>query len=141
MHALLMKKWFMIFLIALLGSIDDSVQWLHNFERLQQLQNQVVWPSILELEPRTYIPDVNFSLFCQKNLVFKICLVTAILWKSISSSTKKACTRRSFGFCGERPCDWNVYIFIQRHVSSDKNKKICTKIKTRKSFIFFKQRI
>ncbi|MFH4973818.1 hypothetical protein AB6A40_000527 [Gnathostoma spinigerum] len=40
-----------------LRSIDDSVQWLRNFERLQQLQAQVVWPSILELEPRTYIPE------------------------------------------------------------------------------------
>ncbi|KAI6182668.1 hypothetical protein M3Y97_00405500 [Aphelenchoides bicaudatus] len=43
-----------------LRSIDDSVQWLHNFERLQQLQNQVVWPSVLELEPRTYIPDAHY---------------------------------------------------------------------------------
>jgi hypothetical protein len=40
-----------------LRSIDDSVQWLHNFERLQQLQNQVVWPAVMEMEPRTYIPD------------------------------------------------------------------------------------
>ncbi|TKR93729.1 hypothetical protein L596_008134 [Steinernema carpocapsae] len=40
-----------------LRSIDDSVQWLHNFERLQQLQNQVVWPSIGDLEPRSYIPE------------------------------------------------------------------------------------
>ncbi|CAD6184237.1 unnamed protein product [Caenorhabditis auriculariae] len=40
-----------------LRSIDDSVQWLHNFERLQQLQTQVVWPSISELEPKSFIPD------------------------------------------------------------------------------------
>uniref|UniRef100_A0A915PE91 DH domain-containing protein n=1 Tax=Setaria digitata TaxID=48799 RepID=A0A915PE91_9BILA len=40
-----------------LRSIDDSVQWLHNFERLQQLQNSVIWPSIIELEARTFIPD------------------------------------------------------------------------------------
>ncbi|CAI4221232.1 unnamed protein product [Auanema sp. JU1783] len=40
-----------------LRSIDDSVQWLHNFERLQQLQTQVVWPSIADLEPRSFIPD------------------------------------------------------------------------------------
>uniref|UniRef100_A0A9J2Q583 DH domain-containing protein n=1 Tax=Ascaris lumbricoides TaxID=6252 RepID=A0A9J2Q583_ASCLU len=40
-----------------LRSIDDSVQWLHNFERLQQLQTQVIWPSIMELEPRSFIPD------------------------------------------------------------------------------------
>uniref|UniRef100_A0A914WG77 Uncharacterized protein n=1 Tax=Plectus sambesii TaxID=2011161 RepID=A0A914WG77_9BILA len=40
-----------------LRSIDDSVQWLHNFERLQQLQSQVVWPSIMDLEPRPFIPE------------------------------------------------------------------------------------
>lgn len=40
-----------------LRSIDDSVQWLHNFERLQQLQTQVIWPSIAELEPRCFVPD------------------------------------------------------------------------------------
>ncbi|KAI6178499.1 hypothetical protein M3Y98_00507200 [Aphelenchoides besseyi] len=40
-----------------LRSIDDSVQWLHNFERLQQLQSLVVWPPIMELEPKTFIPD------------------------------------------------------------------------------------
>ncbi|KAJ1361900.1 hypothetical protein KIN20_021278 [Parelaphostrongylus tenuis] len=40
-----------------LRSIDDSVQWLHNFERLQQLQTQVIWPSIFELEPKSFVPD------------------------------------------------------------------------------------
>jgi len=30
---------------------------LHNFERLQQLQNLVIWPCITELEPKSYIPD------------------------------------------------------------------------------------
>ncbi|RCN37941.1 hypothetical protein ANCCAN_16154 [Ancylostoma caninum] len=40
-----------------LRSIDDSVQWLHNFERLQQLQTQVIWPSIVELEPKSFVPD------------------------------------------------------------------------------------
>ncbi|VDN02634.1 unnamed protein product [Thelazia callipaeda] len=56
-----------------LRSIDDSVQWLHNFERLQQLQNSVVWPSIIELEPRTFIPDfLRVALsrqFCENLLV------------------------------------------------------------------------
>uniref|UniRef100_A0A7E4US73 Pleckstrin homology domain-containing family G member 7 n=1 Tax=Panagrellus redivivus TaxID=6233 RepID=A0A7E4US73_PANRE len=40
-----------------LRSIDDSVQWLHNFERLQQLQTLVIWPPVLEMEPKTFIPD------------------------------------------------------------------------------------
>nr|CAD2149967.1 unnamed protein product [Meloidogyne enterolobii] len=40
-----------------LRTIDDSVQWLHNFERLQQLQRQIVWPSVTEIEPKAFIPD------------------------------------------------------------------------------------
>ncbi|VDD87548.1 unnamed protein product [Enterobius vermicularis] len=40
-----------------LRSINDSVQWLHNFERLQMLQSQVIWPSIFDMEPRCFIPD------------------------------------------------------------------------------------
>ncbi|VDK85827.1 unnamed protein product [Litomosoides sigmodontis] len=56
-----------------LRSIDDSVQWLHNFERLQQLQNLVIWPSIVELETRTFIPEfLRIALsrqFCENLLV------------------------------------------------------------------------
>ena len=33
---------------------------LKNFERLQELQQQIVWQSVLELEPRTLVPEVNF---------------------------------------------------------------------------------
>lgn len=39
-------------------SIDESIQWLHNFERLQELQKQLSWPSIQEIDPKTYIPEV-----------------------------------------------------------------------------------
>uniref|UniRef100_A0A0K0EFV0 DH domain-containing protein n=1 Tax=Strongyloides stercoralis TaxID=6248 RepID=A0A0K0EFV0_STRER len=55
-----------------LRSIDDSVQWLHNFERIQQLQNQVVWPSIMELDSKSFIPEFLKTIlsrqFCENLL-------------------------------------------------------------------------
>ena len=35
---------------------------LKNFERLQELQQQIVWQSVLELEPRTFVPEVRLLL-------------------------------------------------------------------------------
>ena len=32
---------------------------LKNFERLQELQQQIVWQSVLELEPRTLVPEAS----------------------------------------------------------------------------------
>uniref|UniRef100_A0A5S6Q6V1 DH domain-containing protein n=1 Tax=Trichuris muris TaxID=70415 RepID=A0A5S6Q6V1_TRIMR len=40
-----------------LNSIDDSIKWLHNFERLQELQKQLIWPTLSELYPKAYLPD------------------------------------------------------------------------------------
>uniref|UniRef100_A0AC35TWW6 DH domain-containing protein n=1 Tax=Rhabditophanes sp. KR3021 TaxID=114890 RepID=A0AC35TWW6_9BILA len=55
-----------------LQSIDDSVEWLHNFELVQHLQNQVVWPNILELESKTFMPDFLKNIlnrqFCENLL-------------------------------------------------------------------------
>ena len=30
-----------------------------NYERLQELQSSLVWPSITELDPKTYVPEVR----------------------------------------------------------------------------------
>jgi hypothetical protein len=45
--------------ISVILSISNKALEYAFLERLQQLQNQVVWPSVLEMEPRTYIPDVG----------------------------------------------------------------------------------
>jgi len=37
---------------------------LKNFERLQELQQQIVWQSVLELEPRTLVPEVRAPTPC-----------------------------------------------------------------------------
>lgn len=47
--------------LVIKGSIDDSIQWLHNFERLQELQGLLIWPPVSEFEPKCYIPEVTSS--------------------------------------------------------------------------------
>jgi hypothetical protein len=42
---------------CLLGELDDKMKWLKNFERLLEIQRNIVWPSILELDPKTFVPE------------------------------------------------------------------------------------
>ncbi|KAF7262284.1 hypothetical protein EG68_00447 [Paragonimus skrjabini miyazakii] len=41
-----------------LKSLEDKMMWLKNFERLQEIQSQLIWPSVSELEPRVFIPEL-----------------------------------------------------------------------------------
>uniref|UniRef100_A0A915KYP1 Uncharacterized protein n=1 Tax=Romanomermis culicivorax TaxID=13658 RepID=A0A915KYP1_ROMCU len=50
-------------------SIDESLQWLHNFERLQDLQKQLIWPPVQELDPKTYVPELAVSRQYCENLL------------------------------------------------------------------------
>ena len=40
-------------------NLEKKMISLKNFERLQELQQQIVWQSVLELEPRTLVPEVR----------------------------------------------------------------------------------
>ena len=40
-----------------LGDLDDKMKWLKNFERLLEIQRNVVWPGVMELEPKNYYPE------------------------------------------------------------------------------------
>ncbi|KRY36976.1 Pleckstrin homology domain-containing family G member 7 [Trichinella spiralis] len=42
----------------LIQSIDESIKWLHNFERLQELQRQLIWPTLTEMDSKAYIPEI-----------------------------------------------------------------------------------
>lgn len=44
---------------------------LKNFERLQELQQQIVWQSVLELEPRTLVPEASIYLSSSNALGLK----------------------------------------------------------------------
>jgi hypothetical protein len=42
-----------------LRELDDKMKWLKNFERLLEIQRNIVWPSVFDLDPKVYIPEVN----------------------------------------------------------------------------------
>ena len=33
------------------------MKWLKNFERLLEIQRNLVWPSVMEMDPKAYIPE------------------------------------------------------------------------------------
>ena len=39
--------------------LEGKVKSRANYERLQELQSSLVWPSITELDPKTYVPEVR----------------------------------------------------------------------------------
>lgn len=41
-----------------LRELDDKMKWLKNFERLLEIQRNIMWPSVVELDPKVYIPEV-----------------------------------------------------------------------------------
>jgi len=40
-----------------LQELEGKVKSRANYERLQELQSSLVWPSITELDPKTYVPE------------------------------------------------------------------------------------
>ncbi|KAK4471848.1 hypothetical protein MN116_005238 [Schistosoma mekongi] len=51
-----------------LKTLEDKMRWLKNFERLQEIQSQLIWPSVSELEPRVFIPE-----FLRQSLIRQPC--------------------------------------------------------------------
>lgn len=40
-----------------LRELDDKMKWLKNFDRLLEIQRNIVWPSVLEMDPKQYYPE------------------------------------------------------------------------------------
>ncbi|XP_063847894.1 pleckstrin homology domain-containing family G member 7-like isoform X5 [Scylla paramamosain] len=40
-----------------LRELDDKMKWLKNFERLLEIQRNIFWPPVTELDPKVYIPE------------------------------------------------------------------------------------
>ena len=40
-------------------NLEAKMMWLKNFERIQEIQQQVIWQPITETEPRAFIPEVR----------------------------------------------------------------------------------
>ena len=51
--------------------MEGKVKSRANYERLQELQSTLIWPSITELDPKTYVPEVsNVSIATVHNRFF-----------------------------------------------------------------------
>jgi len=48
-------------------NLESKMKWLKNFERLQELQQQIIWRPITELEPRSFIPEVRTVSIVSRN--------------------------------------------------------------------------
>ena len=43
------------------------MKWLKNYERVQEIHQRIIWPSIIEMDPRIYIPEV-INIFVDMNI-------------------------------------------------------------------------
>ena len=44
------------------------MKWLKNFDRLLEIQRSIVWPSVLELDPKQYFPEfLKVTITCFDN--------------------------------------------------------------------------
>lgn len=56
-------------ILKLTGELDDKMKWLKNFERLLEIQRNIVWPSVTELDAKTFVPEVSQT---DKRCLFKL---------------------------------------------------------------------
>ena len=43
--------------------LEEKMRWIKNFERVQEIQRQVVWPTVVDLDPRCVIPEVGVFFY------------------------------------------------------------------------------
>ena len=66
-----------------LRDLDDKMKWLKNFDRLLEIQRSIVWPSVLELDPKQYFPEfLKVKVNVDTNL-------SAILFENLSMNLSK----------------------------------------------------
>ena len=39
------------------GELDDKMKWLKNFDRLLEIQRNIVWPSVLDMDSKHFFPE------------------------------------------------------------------------------------
>lgn len=77
------------------------MKWVKNYERVQEIQQMLVWPPITELDSKAYIPEVSLRL-CTLCYIFKIdCFM---LSRSILTllGHNRPCFSYDSGYVGER---------------------------------------
>ncbi|XP_050412801.1 pleckstrin homology domain-containing family G member 7 isoform X3 [Patella vulgata] len=49
-----------------LKNLEEKMKWVKNFERVQEIQRQITWPPVSELDPRSYIPECLKATLCRQ---------------------------------------------------------------------------
>lgn len=44
---------------ASLRELDDKMKWLKNFERLLEIQRNIQWPPVIDIDTKVFIPEVS----------------------------------------------------------------------------------
>ena len=47
------------FFKSFLEEIESNITVVKNYQKLKELQKNLVWPSVSELDPKSYIPEVH----------------------------------------------------------------------------------
>jgi hypothetical protein len=47
---------------ASLRELDDKMKWLKNFERLLEIQRNIQWPPVIDIDPKVFVPEVSLLL-------------------------------------------------------------------------------
>lgn len=63
---------------ASLRELDDKMRWLKNFERLLEIQKNIHWPNLFEIDPKIYVPEVS-GLYRIILIIFKLHLIDSTL--------------------------------------------------------------
>ena len=51
------RRFFFTLFTFFSGELDDKMKWLKNFDRLLEIQRNIVWPSVLEMDPKQFYPE------------------------------------------------------------------------------------
>ena len=45
--------------------MEDKMRWAKNYERLQEIQRQLMWPPVTDFDHRIFIPEVSSLIIAQ----------------------------------------------------------------------------
>jgi len=121
------------------------MKWLKNFDRLLEIQRNIVWPSVLEIDPKQYYPEFLKSALsrqpCERLIVSPRYMKKKILTKQSSHSDDFIFCRRQILIEGQlllldsgKPTEMFVILFDDLLLICRKKKALSKKVNNQKNF-------
>ena len=64
----------------ILESLENKMEWLKTFERVKEIEKQLIWPTISEIDTKAFIPEVSSYYVTQVNQLYYIsCSIECII--------------------------------------------------------------